>query len=95
MACGLKKTEVMDLVLDVVRKQNRGTRNITLDTPFGDDGLGEDGIARRRYFVPIREGMETAGCGLKTLTANNMSRFKGKELKTVRDLGQAVWDDRK
>ena len=94
MPCELKRADVDALVLNAVRSKNAGDPNITFSTPFGENGLGEDGMARRRYFVPIREAMKQAGCKLKSMTANHMSKFNNKPILTVMDLADAVWSDR-
>lgn len=95
MACTLKKSAVDALVLSAVKAANPGKKNITMYTPFDLNGLGENGIRRRRYYIPIRTEMLALGCVLKSLTANNMSKHKDKTIVTVQDLADVVWADRK
>jgi hypothetical protein len=96
MPCGLKKRDQAEtIVLKVVRSKNPNVQHITLNTPFGDSGLGEDGIARRRYYIPIHTRFKEEGCTFKDFTANHMSKFKDKPIVTVADLAEAMFNDRK
>jgi len=93
VSCGItKKADAEAIVLSVVRAENPGI-TVTLNTEFDRD-LGEDGIARRRYFVPMRNRFKDQGCRFKSLSSNHMSRFKERTIVNVRDLAEVAFGDR-
>jgi hypothetical protein len=86
MPCSLTRSDVSNLVLEVIRKKENGP-NISESTRFWED-LRVDPEARRGYFRPIKTKVEAAGCTLSKVSPQDFE-----DAKNVKEIVEAVWAD--
>jgi len=86
MACNLTRSEVSDLVLDVIRKREKEP-GVTENTRFHED-LRVDPLTRRGYFRPIKDGIEAHGCVFRRLSPDVFENAAD-----VKGIVDAVWAD--
>ena len=86
MACSYTKTEVSEIVVEVINKLEH-REDISEESEFGSDIMADE-FARELYFSPIKTNVEKEGCSL-----NNFSTSDCAQAKKVQDIVDAVWKD--
>src|SRR5687768_3795845 len=83
----MKRSEVHQLVLDVVRQVARG-RPVASGTEFSRIGIGA--WQRQRFFGPLRNAFNRRGLDI---TGGGVTRESFTHYQTLRQLQAAVWNN--
>jgi hypothetical protein len=82
----MKRAEVHQLVLDVVRRVARG-RPVAAGTDFSQLGIGA--WQRQRFFGPLRDAFHRLGLDI---TGGGVTRESFMHYRTMREVQAAIWN---